>query len=111
MRESYLADLNLKYGDFSNQIETKGKTPNKFSPQKAPFVIPKFTAHWLRHTFITLMYFAGVDVLTAKEQAGHEDIKTTMAIYTHLDKDFKKKSMSKLDDYLGKNNLNKRDTG
>ncbi|MCL1788997.1 MAG: tyrosine-type recombinase/integrase [Oscillospiraceae bacterium] len=100
MWDSYLADLNLKYGDFKNCIETKGKTPSKFAPTKAPFVIPYFTAHCLRHTFITLLYFAGVDILTAKEQAGHKDIKTTMGIYTHLNKDFKQKSMSKLNDYL-----------
>ena len=55
--------------------------------------------HW-RHTFITLMYLAGVDVLTAKEQAGHADIKTTMAIYTHLDEKYKKESINKLDEYL-----------
>ena len=63
-------------------------------------LIPRFTAHWLRHTFITLMYMAGVDILTAKEQAGHEDIETTMGIYTHLDEQFKKKNVSKLDEYL-----------
>ena len=101
--ESYLSDLNLKYGNFNDCIETNGKTPVKFSPRKAPFVIPTFTAHWLRHTFITMMYFAGIDMLTAKEQAGHEDIKTTMDIYTHLDTGFKKKSMQKLDDFLCKN--------
>jgi integrase len=67
MWESYMYDLNLKYGDFSNCIETSGEIPVKFAPTKAPFVIPRFTAHWLRHTFITLMYFAGVDILTAKE--------------------------------------------
>ena len=48
------------------------------------------------------MYLAGVDVLTAKEQAGHADIKTTMSIYTHLDEKYKKKSINKLDEYLEK---------
>jgi integrase len=105
MWESYLLDLNLKYGDFSKCKETNGNTPVKFSPQKIPFVIPHFTAHCLRHTFITLLYFAGVDILTAKEQAGHSDIKTTMEIYTHLDRDFKQKSMSKLDDFLKNNKI------
>ena len=68
-------------------------------------LIPRFTAHWLRHTFITLMYMAGVDILTAKEQAGHEDIETTMGIYTHLDNQFKKKNVSKLDTYLHDQNI------
>lgn len=102
--ESYLNDLNLKYGDWENCIQTKGSRPSKFAPGEKPMLIPAFTAHWLRHTFITLMYLAGVDVLTAKEQAGHADIKTTLSIYTHLDKQHKKNNLSKLDDYLsGKN--------
>ena len=63
-------------------------------------LIPEFTAHSLRHTYITMLYKAGVDVLTAKEQAGHADISTTLAIYTHLDSEFKKKTLTKLDDYL-----------
>lgn len=98
--DSYIDDLNLKYGDWSNCVKTDGKKPSKYGRTKKPVLIPRFTAHWLRHTFITLMYMAGVDVLTAKEQAGHEDIETTMSIYTHLDEKFKKKNISKLNDYI-----------
>ncbi|MEE1066363.1 MAG: site-specific integrase [Acutalibacteraceae bacterium] len=98
--ESYLTDLNLKYGTWEDCFQTNGKAPNKYAPTKKPFIIPKITPHWLRHTFITMLYMAGVDVLTAKEQAGHSDIKTTMAIYTHLDEKHKKKNVQKLDDYL-----------
>ena len=95
--DSYLCDLNLKYGDFP-----PGYTPpkSKFAPQKVPFVIPRITAHWLRHTYITLLYKSGVDVLTAKEQAGHADISTTLEIYTHLDKQYKHKQIQKLDEYM-----------
>ena len=53
---------------------------------------------------MTLMYLSGVDILTAKEQAGHADIKTTLEIYTHLDKKYKRSSMDKLDDYLNPGN-------
>lgn len=102
--DSYLCDLNLTFGDWQNCISTKGSRPSKYGPQEKPMLIPRFTAHWLRHTFITLMYFAGVDILTAKEQAGHEDIETTMGIYTHLDEQFKRKNVSKLDDYLNSQN-------
>lgn len=98
--DSYLCDLNLEYGDWKNCVQTKGKRPSKYGPKEKPMLIPRITAHWLRHTFITLMYMAGVDILTAKEQAGHKDIETTMGIYTHLDSQFKKKNVSKLDDYL-----------
>ena len=45
---------------------------------------------------------AGVDVLTAKDQLGHSDIKTTLNSSTHLDSIYKLHSMAKLDDYLTK---------
>lgn len=63
---------------------------------------PHITPHWLRHTFITLMYLAGVDVMTAMQQAGHANIQTIMSIYTHLDKEYKQKSISKMDLYISK---------
>lgn len=110
MWESYIRELNFKYGDFSGIVMpdesgnlTNFKKPkSRFAPTKIPIVIPRFTAHWLRHTFITLLYMAGVDVLTAKEQAGHADVSTTMEIYTHLDSKFKKKQINKLDEFLQK---------
>lgn len=109
--DSYLAELNFKFGNFSGllvpnkqtgKMEQYNKPKSRFAPQKIPFVIPRITAHMLRHTFITLMYIAGVDLLTAKEQAGHADIQTTMEIYTHLDSLYKSKQVEKLDEYLSK---------
>ena len=104
MWESYLCDLNIKYGDWKNCIETKGRRPSKYSSkQQRPMLIPHFTAHWLRHTFVTMMYLSGVDVETARQQAGHSDIQTTIKIYTHLDSQFKKKRIGRLDEYLNSN--------
>ncbi len=109
--DSYLAELNFKFGDFSGVLvpneqtgtmEQYHKPKSRFAPKKIPFVIPRITAHMLRHTFITLMYIAGVDLLTAKEQAGHADVQTTMEIYTHLDSIYKSKQIEKLDEYLRK---------
>lgn len=106
--DSYIAELNFKYGDFSHvlvpnsmgELEQFRKPKSRFAPVKIPIVIPRITAHWLRHTYITMLYFAGVDVLTAKEQAGHSDINTTLSIYTHLDQQHKQRQISKLDEYL-----------
>lgn len=42
----------------------------------------KFTCHWLRHTFATLLLEGGADINTVSLYMGHEDIKTT-AIYIH----------------------------
>lgn len=87
--ESYLCDMNLKYGAFTSPQK-------KFAPQKTPFVIKPFTFHCLRHTFCSMMYNSGVDVLTAQQQMGHSDVKTTLEIYTHLDQEKKATNISKL---------------
>ena len=78
MWESYLNELNFRYGEF-NEFNKRPKS--KFDPTGVPFVIPHITPHWLRHTFCTMMYLAGVDILIAKDQMGHADIKTTFEIY------------------------------
>ena len=101
MWNSYLHDLNLKYGKFSFTVSSK------YDPKGVPFVIPHITPHWLRHTCATLLYFAGYDIKAAMEYLGHSDMKTTLEIYTHLDAQYKKSSSSKFDNYLaniGNNN-------
>ena len=89
-----MTDLNAKYG---YRGEESKKRPGGLSMRIEPF-----TPHQLRHTFCTLMYFAGVDVLTARDQMGHKDISVTLGIYTSLDKKFKKKKINRLDSYLKK---------
>ncbi|MGW8114940.1 tyrosine-type recombinase/integrase [Caproicibacterium sp. NSD3] len=102
MWKSYLVDLNVKYG-FEGRVKklaANKKNKDRKKQGKLPLLIPNITPHWLRHTFATLLYLAGVDVPTARDQLGHADIKTTLAIYTHLDKIYKRKFMNRLDDYL-----------
>ncbi len=96
--ESYLKELNFRYGDFGNYVNLK--VTSKYQPGGLPMVIPNITAHWLRHTFITNMYFAGVALLTAKEQAGHADIRTTAEIYTHLNDEYKAQEMQNLNQFF-----------
>jgi integrase len=95
--QSYMTDLNIEYG--FGGIEN---APNKFAPTKMPMIITPFTPHELRHTFCTIMYEAGIDALTAKEQLGHADIQTTLSIYTHLSNQHKENDVKKLDVFLGK---------
>lgn len=88
--ESYITDMNLKYGSFIYPQK-------KYAPQKATMVIEPFTYHCLRHTFCTMMYESGIDVLVAQEQMGHSDPKTTLSIYTHLQKEHKINNITQLD--------------
>lgn len=101
--ESYMQDLNVEYGykGKANKFSANKKRLDGSKQGKLPMIIDTFTMHQLRHTFCTLMYDAGVDVLTAKNQMGHSDIKTTLGIYTHLDKSHHTEQISKLDAYLG----------
>ena len=104
MWESYMKSLNVEYGDFEHNVawmkKHNSRPKSKCIPEKIPMLIPEFTAHQLRHTYITMLYYAGVDVMTAKEQAGHADIQTTLGIYTHLDKEHKQKNIDKLNKYI-----------
>lgn len=42
------------------------------------------TAGYFRHNYASILYDAGVDVLTAQRFLGHADPATTLRIYTHL---------------------------
>lgn len=89
----------VMWDDYLKEIDKRFGSPKV--GKSSILAISHFTAHWLRHTYATMLYMAGVDVMTAKELLGHTDIKTTLGIYTHLDTKFKIRSVDKLNDYLG----------
>lgn len=72
---------------------------SKFSKNRV-FAIKLFTWHCLRHTYATILYDAEVDVLTAQKLLGHADVKTTLAIYTHLSKEKEAQNIDKLNKFL-----------
>ena len=96
---SYMRELNRKYGT-RTPADLARLQSGKPGPKALDMTIPNITMHWLRHTFCTLLYLAGVDVIQACAQMGHADVSTTLRIYTHLDAVHKRKSVSKLDTYL-----------
>lgn len=96
---SYMRVLNIKYGQRTLADLKKMEKPGQ---RKFDMTIPHITLHWLRHTFCTIMYHAGVDVATACQQMGHADIVTPLKIYTHLDAIYKKKAVKKVDSFLSK---------
>lgn len=99
--DSYMVALNAKYAfDGANRFAAHQKGGDGKARGALPILIRTFTPHELRHTFCTLLYLSGVDVLTARDQMGHSDISVTMGIYTHLDKQYKTEKMDALDRYL-----------
>lgn len=102
MWSSYLTDLNVKYGYSGNVNKFSARQKGKDGKIQGKLIlrIPNITPHMLRHTFATLLYQAGIDFTVARDQLGHSDIKTTLSIYTHLDKIHEKASMNKLNNFL-----------
>lgn len=99
--QSYIRELNIKYVT-RTPADLERMNSSKPGPKVFDMTIPNITMHWLRHTFCTLLYLAGVDVVQACAQIGHADVSTTLRIYTHLDAIHKRKSVDKLDAYLEK---------
>ncbi|MDR1440285.1 MAG: site-specific integrase [Clostridiales bacterium] len=63
---------------------------------KEPIVaVREVTSHIMRHTYATLLYYAGVDVKQAQAWLGHASIQMTLDIYTHLDEKGTKEAKEK----------------
>lgn len=63
-------------------------------------LLPKFSCHSLRHTCATRLCEAGVNLKVVQDVLGHADISTTMNIYTDATKEFKKKEIGRLEEFL-----------
>jgi integrase len=84
-----------------------GTTGKRFHDVKRAFhsayrraEIKNFTFHDLRHTFVSHLVMAGVDLLTVKELLGHKSLKMTLR-YAHLSPSHKAKALSVLAEALG----------
>jgi len=66
--------------------------------------LPYFSAHVLRHTYITEMYKKGVDGITIKKQVGHStDKKKDVTLgYIHPDEDFHNEQLKKAEGIIGR---------
>ena len=58
--------------------------------------IERTTVHALRHTFCSMLAENGVNLKTASELMGHSDTNTTLKIYTHVQKEEKKRGIATL---------------
>ncbi len=92
MLESFILDIECENGSSGRKKHCE--------PKEVVITFQPFGWHDLRHTYATILFEAGVDVLTAQYLLGHASPETTMKIYTHLSEAQKKKSIKKLDDFL-----------
>lgn len=65
-------------------------------------LIPRFTAHQLRHTYTSELYKNGVGLKEMQHLLGHSELSTTLSIYTHLENENIKEKVS---NYLTESDL------
>lgn len=71
-----------------------------YSPKGIKIKVERITPHMLRHTYATLLYTSGVDVLSASKLLGHSDVSVTLKIYTHLEESKYVVSIDNFDEYI-----------
>lgn len=91
---SFMKHENLRYYNLNNE---DNRSP--FNPAGIPATLDRITPHMLRHTYATLLYSSGVDILSAAKLLGHSNPDTTLTIYTHLRENTEKASIQKLESY------------
>ncbi|RSL29140.1 hypothetical protein D7Z54_32800 [Salibacterium salarium] len=52
----------------------------------------RITIHGIRHTHASLLFEAGSSLKEVQDRLGHQDIKTTMDVYTHVTRAVKEKT-------------------
>ena len=89
---------NILNGDTSTPV-CPGRRSDLDAAERLQFEI---RAHDLRHTFCSLLYEAGVDVLTAQKLLGHASPDITLRIYTHLSNEMHADNVAKAADFIDK---------
>lgn len=62
----------------------------------------KFTCHQLRHSYCTMLYYAGIKIKKAQELMGHASADMVYDIYTHLDNQ-RENADETINSYISKN--------
>lgn len=100
MYKAGLGKVTEHYIEQCKQREAEGK------PLRPPYstydLIPEITPHWLRHNYVSILYDAGVDAVTATRIVGHSSYQVTADIYTHISKERLKKMSVNLDGVFSK---------
>lgn len=91
---SYMNTINHSY---YNHIQNTNLSIH--NPKGYPRLID-IKPHQLRHTYATLLYVSGTNVLVASKLLGHSSVQITLDIYTHLDEEYKTLDISNFNSYL-----------
>lgn len=67
---------------------------------KSTKITKNATPHIFRHTYVSMLAEAGVDLNTIMQRVGHEDEKTTLQIYTHVTQKMQKNADEKINNHF-----------
>lgn len=95
-----LATLSEKYYGHCKASLAKGLKPPR--PTQDGDIIAEITPHWLRHNYVSILYDAGVDAITATRIVGHSSYKVTADIYTHISNERQRQAAVNLDAVFAK---------
>ena len=104
-KELFKQGQNIDKGDGFIFHTQKGnfiiKYIDKFLPSfLKKYNLPPIKPHGFRHTHASLLFESGASIKEVQDRLGHENIKTTMDIYTHVTKSARKKTAEKFAKYI-----------
>lgn len=104
-KELFKQGQNIDKGDGFIFRTQKGnfiiKYIDKFLPSfLKKYNLPPIKPHGFRHTHASLLFESGASIKEVQDRLGHENIKTTMDIYTHVTKSAREKTAEKFAKYI-----------
>jgi integrase len=85
---------------YNERIKNDGSIPEN---EKSSYLLPEISFHGLRHTSATLLIGENVDVRTVSARLGHNQVSTTLNIYSHSLKAADRKAADSLENLLTRN--------
>ena len=100
-----------RYGDVQHQgtlnralqrvmRDCNGQILESCTANQNPVLLPRFSCHILRHTFTTRCLEKGLNIKVVQSCLGHADVKTTLDIYAHVTREYKKREFAALESCL-----------
>ena len=104
-KELFKQGKNIDKGDGFIFHSTNGKFVIKYIDKFLPaflkkYNLPPIKPHGFRHTHASLLFESGASIKEVQDRLGHENIKTTMDIYTHVTKSAREKTAEKFAKYI-----------
>jgi integrase len=79
-----IEDDTLVFGNIEEQLRSPRAVSRAWRRLTAAKGLPRVQFHALRHTHVTMLIRAGVDILTISRRIGHSKASVTLDVYGHL---------------------------